>query len=272
MDTDIYIQRLLDANPLREPVLRSAIQALRLPAGSHGLDLGCGIGLQALLLAEAVGPEGHVTGMDILPEFFSFGENLVARAGYSKRITFRQGDMNHLPFAKDSFDWVWSADCAGYPAGELFPLLEELKRVVKPGGSIALLAWTSQQVLPGYSLLEARLNAACSAYIPFLKEMEPQTHFLRALSGFQNSGLTEVKAQTFTGEVQSPLSPGERTALASLFEMLWEQPPAESAQEDWQESQRLCKPGSADFILDIPDYYAFFTITMFHGKIPGDKA
>ena len=43
---------------LREPVLRSAIQALQLPPGSRGLDAGCGVGLQALLLAESGGTCG----------------------------------------------------------------------------------------------------------------------------------------------------------------------------------------------------------------------
>ncbi len=42
-DTDHYIQRLVVTNPLREPVLRLAIQALQLPVGSRGLDAGSGL-------------------------------------------------------------------------------------------------------------------------------------------------------------------------------------------------------------------------------------
>jgi ubiquinone/menaquinone biosynthesis C-methylase UbiE len=269
-DTTAYIQRLLEANPLREPVLRAAVQALQLPPGSHGLDVGCGVGLQTLLLADAVGAEGHVTGVDILPEFLEFGDKLVAQAGFTERIAFREGDMNQLPFAENTFDWAWSADCVGYPAGELAPLLQELGRVVKPGGQIVLLAWSSQQVLPGYPLLEARLNAICSSYAPYLKGKDPQQHFLRALRSYQKTGFEEIKAQTFVGTVQAPLEKDERIALASLFEMLWGQPQPEVAAEDWQEYQRLCTPGSTDFILDIPDYYAFFTYSMFRGKVPLD--
>jgi arsenite methyltransferase len=40
------------------------IHALGLPPESQVLDVGCGIGLQALLLTEAIGPAGHVTGLD----------------------------------------------------------------------------------------------------------------------------------------------------------------------------------------------------------------
>ena len=169
-DTNVIIRNLLEANPLREPALRSIIHSLRLPRGSRGLDAGCGIGLQASLLAQAIGVDGNVTGLDILPELLTYGESLIANAQLSDRITFRAGDVGCLPFEDDHFDWAWSADCIGYPAGELTPVLRELMRVVKPGGSVILIGWSSQQVLPGYPLLEARLNATCSGYNPFLKD------------------------------------------------------------------------------------------------------
>lgn len=271
-DTDGYMQRLWQANPLREPLLRSIIQTLQLPSGSQGLDVGCGIGLQALLLAQAVGTEGRVTGVDINPEMLAYGEGLAAKAGYSDQITFREGDMTCLPFAAGTFDWVWSADCIGYPAGELATVLAELARVVKPGGSIVILAWSSQQVLPGYPLLELRLNATCSGYMPFLKDSKVESHFLRALTRFREAGMQEVTAQTFVGDVQSPLSRGERTALTSLFEMLWGQRLPEVSKEDWQAYQRLCDPRSPEFILDIQDYYAFFTYSLFRGKTPLSEA
>jgi demethylmenaquinone methyltransferase/2-methoxy-6-polyprenyl-1,4-benzoquinol methylase len=223
-------------------------------------------------LAEAVGPGGHITGVDIIPELLVYGEHIVAKAGLSDLITFQHADVSRLPFGDDSFDWVWSADCIGYPAAELMPLLSELVRVVKPGGSVNILAWSSQQLLPGYPLLEARLNATCSAYIPYLKDKRPQQNFSRSLHTFQKVGLEQVRAETFAGDVQAPLSSGERTALMSLFEMLWGEPQPEVSPEDWAEFQRLCTPASPDFILDIPDYYAFFTYSMFQGRVPEGKA
>jgi demethylmenaquinone methyltransferase/2-methoxy-6-polyprenyl-1,4-benzoquinol methylase len=208
--------------------------------------------------------------VDIIPEFLAFGEKLAGQAGLSERISFRLGDMNRLPFGENTFDWAWSADCIGYPApaGELIPLLKELMRVVKPGGSVIILAWTSQQVLPGYPLLEAELNTTCSAYLPFLKGKSPELHFLRSLQWFQEVGLEEVEAQTFAGDVQAPLSKDERTALTSLFEMLWTEPQPDVSSGAWSEYRRLCTPESADFILDQPGYYGFFTYSMFRGKTP----
>jgi demethylmenaquinone methyltransferase/2-methoxy-6-polyprenyl-1,4-benzoquinol methylase len=267
-DVNLIIQNLLEANPLREPTLRAIIQSLQLPRSSHGLDAGCGIGLQTLLLADAIGTEGHVTGLDIMPELLTYGEELVAKAGLADQIAFRAGDISCLPFEDDRFDWVWSADCIGYPAGALTPLLQELVRVVKPGGSVILLGWSSQQLLPGYPLLEARLNATCSGYIPFLKNKQPEQNFMRALKVFQNIGLEDIEVRTFVGEAQAPLSSDVQTSLVSLFEMLWGTPQPEVSVEDVAEYKRLCNPVSPDFILDIPDYYAFFTYTLFQGRVP----
>ncbi|HEX5810024.1 MAG TPA: class I SAM-dependent methyltransferase [Anaerolineales bacterium] len=266
-DASAIIQNLLLANPLREPTLRTIIQSLQLPTGSRGLDAGCGIGLQTLLLAEAVGTAGHITGLDVLHELLAYGEEMVAKAGLAAQVTFRAGDVGCLPFEEDSFDWVWSADCIGYPAGELTPLLKELLRVVKPGGSVILLGWSSQQLLPGYPLLEARLNANCSGYIPFFQGKTPESNFMRALSAFRETDFESIEAKTFAGDIRGPLRPEECTALISLFGMLWGTPQPEVSAQDWVMYKRLCTPGSADFILDMPEYYGFFTYSMFRGKV-----
>jgi demethylmenaquinone methyltransferase/2-methoxy-6-polyprenyl-1,4-benzoquinol methylase len=142
-----------------------------------------------------------------------------------------------------------------------------LKRAVKPGGRLILLGWSSQQLLPGYPLLEARLNGTCSAYLPFLKDREPETNFMRALHSFRTVGLEDIRAHTFVGEVQAPLTDDQRLALTSLFTMLWGDPKPEVSPEDWYQYQRLCNPQSVDFILDTPDYYAFFTYSAFLGQV-----
>jgi len=174
--------------------------------------------------------------------------------------------MHRLPFPNDSFDWVWSADCVGYPSGDLLTALKEIVRVVRPGGRVAILAWTSQQLLPGYPLLEAQLNATCSAYAPLLRGTDPASHFMRALRSFSEVGLVDAKAQTFIGEVQAPLTAEYRIALTSLIEMLWSVSP-EAPEADRLEYQRLCRADSPDFILNLPEYYAFFTYTLFSGTV-----
>ena len=267
-DLDYAVRMTNLSNPLREPVLRAAIQALGLPPGSCGLDAGCGIGRQSLLLAETVGSTGHITGLDLYAELLDYAKDTVERVGLSERISFRQGDVNALPFADDSFDWAWSADCIGYMPVEPLPLVTELARVVRPGGRVVILAWSSEKLLPGHPRLEARLSATSSGIAPFSVGMRPETHFLRGLGWFHDAGMEDPTARTFAGDAHAPLTAELRNALVALFQMRWPGVESELTRGDWAEYRRLCLPESPDCILDHPDYYAFFTYSMFHGRVP----
>lgn len=254
-------------NVLRAPVLHAAIQALDLPQGSRGLDAGCGIGMQAVSLAKAVGPAGHVTGLDLSPEILVYAAELARQAGLSRRISFQEGDVNRLPFDENSFDWAWSVDCVGYMPVEPLPLIKELARVVKPGGRIAILAWSSERLLPGYPLLEAKLSATSAGIAPFSQEMPPESHFSRALGWFREAGLEGVSVRTFTGEAHAPLTDDLRSALRTLIQMRWSGAEPELSEEDRALFRRHCLPGSPEFIVHSSDYYAFFTYSMFHGTV-----
>ena len=266
MDTDSYMHSLLAANPLREPILRATIETLRLPLGSRGLDAGCGIGLQCLLLAEAVGGTGHVTGLDVSPEFLNRGEEIVKERGLSERISFQEGDVGNIPFDDRTFDWAWSADCIGYGPWEPLPLLKELARVVKPGGIVAISGWSSENLLPGFPRLEARLRATSGGIAPFIHGKKPETHFLRALGWFRGIGIEEPDAKVFANSFHAPLSREIRNALVDLFNMRWPNVELELSSDDLSEFRRLCQPDSPDLILNLSDYYAFFTHTLFWGK------
>ena len=65
----------------------------------------------------------------------------------------KEGSVTELPFDDDTFVWAGSMDCVGYLPLEPAPLLSELARVVRPGGRVAILAWSSEKLLPGYPLL-----------------------------------------------------------------------------------------------------------------------
>ncbi len=258
---------------LREPAIRAAVGTLSLPVGSCGLDAGCGIGLITQLLLEAISPGGHVTGIDLSPEYLDFArEN--ASSNSLKQISFQEGDVNRLPFEDNSFDWIWSMDTLwpgpeeiGCPSEDPFSMVMELTRVVKPGGTAAILFWSSQKLLPGYPLLEARLNTTSQATAPFRIGMNPEQHVLRGLTWLRESGLQELRAHTFVADVSAPLNDIFRDALTVAFQMLWGEVEKEVSHEDWAEYNRLCQPESPDFILNHPDYNAFVTYTMFSGKI-----
>ena len=266
MSKNAYAEKLTLLDPLREPLFRSLIHSLKLTEGSRGLDIGCGIGSHTLILADAVGESGHVTGIDLSEELLAYAAQRAQEAGFSQRVSFLKCDMNCLAFSDNALDWVWSADCAGYAPGDAASLIKHLAGLVKPGGSVFVLAWSSQQLLPGYPHLEARLNATSAGIAPFVRGQPPQSHILRASGWFRNAGLKFIRARTYVGDIQAPLGEEKRRAMASLFEMRWGKPGSELTEKEQNEYQRLCNPDSPDFIPDSPDYYGFFTYTLFRGR------
>lgn len=264
-----YIRGLEVTAVLREPTLRAAIEAVRLNEGSHGLDVGCGIGTFTLLLADAVGPDGRVTGLDVSAEFLDFARAKAQDAGLGDRVSFRQGNANALPFEDSSFDSAWSVDCVGYGTSNSRSLIREMARVVRPGGLVAILAWSSERLLPGYPQLEARLGTTVAGLAPFNANMSDGLHLSRALGWLRGSGLRDLSARAIAGNVHAPLTSEVRAALIDLVRMRWPGVESELDSEDRVEFRRLCDPESPDFILDHPDYYAFFTYSLFWGTVGG---
>jgi demethylmenaquinone methyltransferase/2-methoxy-6-polyprenyl-1,4-benzoquinol methylase len=263
---DNYARKLRLSDLLREPVMKAAVATLALPAGSRGLDLGCGIGSHTRLLCEAVGESGHVTGTDISPAFLDFAAKSADAQCLRDRVDWEQGDLAKLPFADAAFDWIWSVDCLGFIGDRPETMLAEPLRVLKPGGLLAFLCWSSQQLLPGHPVLEAKLNASTQGIAPFVAGADPQRHVLRAPAWLRERGLHDIQARSFVGDVQAPLSGERREAMLSLFAMRWGEEGTELPAELQSEYQRLCRPDSPDLILDEPDYYAFFTYSMFSGR------
>ncbi len=113
------------------------------------LDVGCGPGLYTRRLAANLTGRGHCVGVDYSPA-------MLARAAGRPhpRTTFVRGDAHHLPIADDSFD---TAVCfaALYLIPDPLPVVDELVRVTRPGGEIAIFTSvaTAVSALPGVRTL-----------------------------------------------------------------------------------------------------------------------
>ena len=168
--------------------------------------MGCGIGLHTCLLAERVGPEGHVTGLDrvagvCLPGRAARGGGRIGRAH-----AFEVGDLTALEYEDHTFDWLWCNDAlwpgperTGCPTDDPLPVVRDFARVVRPGGTVALVYWSSQRLLPGYPALEARLSATPQTFAPYREGMRPQQHCMRALGWLEAAGLRDRSARTLCG-------------------------------------------------------------------------
>jgi SAM-dependent methyltransferase len=272
-----YAQRLAEIEPLRSAAIRGAIDALSLPSGSRGLDAGCGIGLHTCLLAERVGPEGHVTGLDRSPAFVYLATQRAVEAGLDRRTALVVGDLTAIEYPDDAFDWLWCNDALwpgpeqiGCPTDNPLPVVRDFARVVRPGGTVALVYWSSQRLLPGYPALEARLSAAPQTFAPYREGMRPELHCMRALGWLKAAGLCDRSARTFVAEVQAPLNAVQRRALEVTLDMFWGEAQDEVSAEDWALFQQLRQAGSGQCVLDASDYYALLTYTVFCGKVSRD--
>jgi ubiquinone/menaquinone biosynthesis C-methylase UbiE len=117
-----------------------AIVSLAQPhPGMHVLDVACGTGAPSLQIARAVAPTGHVTATDRSPEPLKIAAERARQRGLTN-INFEVADVHNLPFPDAGFDLVTSR-CAVMFFSDLPRALAEIRRVLKPGGRVALLAW-----------------------------------------------------------------------------------------------------------------------------------
>ena len=109
---------------------KEALARMPVEAGDRILDLGTGSGYALRALRETH-DTGRSVGLDGSAEMV---HNARAYTD-DPSIGFLQGDFHHLPFADESFDHVWSME-AFYYAQEPIAVLEELRRVLRPGGTV----------------------------------------------------------------------------------------------------------------------------------------
>ncbi len=108
-------------------------------AGQRVLDLGCGTGTLALLVAE-VEPQADVAGLDADPEMLAQARQKAERAGVELELT--EGFSTELPFADASFDLVLSTLFFHHLDPESKrQTAREIARVLRPGGKLHVADW-----------------------------------------------------------------------------------------------------------------------------------
>ncbi len=114
-----------------------------LPARPRVLDLGCGPGRSALLLAAEAGAE--VTAVDLDPGMLDELRQAAEDSGLTESIRTVKADMAELPFPDGSFDLVW-AESSVYNIG-FDTALRAWRRLLAPGGAVVVTEceWTSAE-------------------------------------------------------------------------------------------------------------------------------
>jgi SAM-dependent methyltransferase len=107
-----------------------------LKPGQTVLDLGSGAGLDCLLAAQKVGPEGRVIGVDMTPEMIERAQANAKRVN-ATNVEFRQGYLEDLPVESDTVDVIIS-NCVINLSPDKEKVFNEAFRALAPGGKLAV--------------------------------------------------------------------------------------------------------------------------------------
>ena len=117
------------------------------------LDVGCGIGGSSRYIAKRY-PEAQVTGITLSPEQQSRATALAAERGIPN-AKFEVVDALNMKFPDDSFDLVWACE-----SGEHMPdkekYIQEMARVLKPGGRMVVATWCQRETPPEFNAEERK--------------------------------------------------------------------------------------------------------------------
>lgn len=128
--------------PLFRPWAEAVLQSLEPAAAQRLLDIACGTGIVARLAGQLLGGEARVVGVDLNPQMLA-----VARA-MAPNIDWRQGNAGALPVGdNEKFDVVVCQQGL-----QFFPdkaaAVREMRRVMAPGGRLAISTWRALDELP----------------------------------------------------------------------------------------------------------------------------
>jgi arsenite methyltransferase len=128
--------------------------------GATVLDHACGAGMDLLLAARRVGPQGRAIGVDLTPVMREHAAAAAAAAGLADRVEVRDGTFEDLPVDDASVDYVISNGVVNL-APDKARVFREIARVLKPGGQLLLADVILSRELAPSARGNAELWVAC---------------------------------------------------------------------------------------------------------------
>jgi len=149
------------------------LDLLAVQPGERVLEIGYGTGHTLISLAEKVGPEGRVCGIDISEGMHRVAGQRVAEAGFADRVTLAVGEVPPLPYENDQFDAVtMSFTLELFPLNVIPVLLGEVGRVLRDGGRLGVVCMATPKNGDDESLLE-RTYKWMHHHFPHIVDCQP---------------------------------------------------------------------------------------------------
>lgn len=127
----------------------AGLSALAAKRNESVLDIGCGPGYALSELADSVGPDGRVIGVDLSSKMCTLARRRLERHGLSGTGAVVQGDAAHLPIADGSCDaGFMSFTLELFDTPEIPTVLSECRRVLRPSGRLAVVALSKRLPAP----------------------------------------------------------------------------------------------------------------------------
>lgn len=134
-------------------------QFAQIKKGDVVIDLGSGAGNDAFIARAETGDTGKVIGIDFTPAMIEKARANADKLGFNN-VEFRQGDIEHMPVAADTADVIVS-NCVLNLVPNKAAVLQEVFRVLKPGGHFSISDIVLQGELPPAIQQAAEMYAGC---------------------------------------------------------------------------------------------------------------
>ena len=125
------------------------------------LDLGSGGGIDVLLSARRVGPEGTVYGLDMTDEMLALAQRNAAKA-QATNVHFLKGLIEAIPLPAESVDVVIS-NCVVNLSTDKRAVYGEIERVLRPGGRVGITDIVAEDQLSPEDRAERGSHVGCIA-------------------------------------------------------------------------------------------------------------
>ena len=126
------------------------VETLAPAPGEKLLEAGSGSGVLCRLVAPAVIPGGHITGLEISPNLAEVAQQYAEDTGLGDHISFEAGNAEAMPFDSESFDGAFAARLLMH-SEHPDAITQEMARVVRPGGKVVLMDWDVETTVIDHS-------------------------------------------------------------------------------------------------------------------------